>query len=247
MRDIFAGIVLGVGYFTRIPLPFKVQRLNKRIYRFLALTLPLSGVLLGGLTILFYTRLVAAANPWFVALLASVLYLFMYGFLHLEAVADIADAGYGGHGGKDRYEILKDPHIGAIGAMWVFVLVLVKIAAMVLLLHEKYYLALLSVSGVSRLTAVWLLAYSRLHEHSRFARELQEAVRTTDVALLTFLFFVLTAAAGFFWIVPFAAVVAFGLYRHLMKEFGFINGDGLGFVIEVVEVVLLTLLVFVVT
>jgi len=247
MKNFLEGMVLGVGYFTRIRIPYEVKRMQNVTYRFIALSLPFSGLLLGILTVVVYAFLNEYANSYFVALLAVIFYLLSYGFLHLEAVMDIVDATYGGHSGKDRYAILKDPHIGAIGALYTFTLVLVKLTALTLLLHEKVYVLVVVMLMLSRLSALWVIQWGSFHENSAFIAKMQNALKPQDVAVATLLVWAFAIYSGVWWLVFLGICAAFWLYIWLQKEFGFVNGDGLGFIIEVVETAGLVLLVFVVT
>jgi adenosylcobinamide-GDP ribazoletransferase len=240
MKDFLEGWVLGIGYFTRIPLPFKILEVTQKKYSYLALTLPLVGFMLGMLTVGLYILFSTYSNRYFAAFLASVLYLFIYGFLHLEAVSDIVDAYYGGHSGKDRYEILKDPHIGAIGAFWGFGLLLIKVASMTMLLASDAYSAVISVLILSRLGAVWLIFAGGFHKNSLFILHMHNVLEKRDIWFVTILSFVFVTVLGYWWLCVFIGILVFGLQRWLRREFGFINGDGLGFVIEMAEVWMLT-------
>ena len=247
MRDFFNGLVLSLGYFTRIPIPYKVEKVSDKSYGYLALTLPLSGVVMGLVTVTLFVWLQAYTNRYFVALLVSVIYLFMYGFLHLEGVADIIDAWHGGHSGKDRYKIMKDPNIGAIGALWTFGLVLIKVASLATLLLSGAYAAVISVLILSRWGVVWMIWLGAFHEASRFIYRMQQALEWQGMVVLTFVVAMALVFVGYLWLLPVTLVLMFLLYYWLKRTFGFVNGDGLGFVIELSEMVLLVGVVFWVT
>ncbi len=244
MRDFFNGLVLSLGYFTRIPIPYKVEKVSDKSYGYLALTLPLSGVVMGLVTVTLFVWLQAYTNRYFVALLVSVIYLFMYGFLHLEGVADIIDAWHGGHSGKDRYKIMKDPNIGAIGALWTFGLVLIKVASLATLLLSGAYAAVISVLILSRWGVVWMIWLGAFHEASRFIHRMQQALDRRGMVVMTFIVAAVLLLAGYLWLIPVTLVLMFLLYHWLKRTFGFVNGDGLGFMIEMAETALLVGMVF---
>ena len=247
MRDFINGLVLSLGYFTRIPVPYRVEKVTDKAYGYLALTLPFSGAVLGMVTVALFVWLQAYANRYFVALLVSVVYLFMYGFLHLEGVADIVDAWHGGHGGKDRYEIMKDPNIGAVGALWTFGLVLIKVASLATLLLSGAYAAVVSVLILSRWGVVWVIWLGAFHEASRFIHRMQQALDRWGMVVLTFVVATVLYFVGYVWLMPVTVALMFLFYYWLKQTFGFVNGDGLGFMIEMTETALLTAMVFWVT
>ncbi len=244
MRDFFNGLVLSLGYFTRIPIPYRVEKVTDKAYGYLALTLPFSGVVLSIITVALFVWLQAYAESDFVALLVSVGYLFMYGFLHLEGFADIVDAWHGGHGGKDRYEIMKDPHIGAVGALWTFGLVLIKVTSMATLLLSGAYAVVISVLILSRWGVVWVIWLGTFHEASRFIHRMQQGLDWRGMIVLSFMITAILLFAGYLRLIPMTLVLMFLFCRWLKRTFNFVNGDGLGFMIEITETVLLTAMVF---
>ena len=103
-------------FLTRLPAPpiavFDPADLSRS-----ALWFPAIGALIG--------RIVAAAlwagalaSPWIGALLALVAWVWVTGGLHLDGLADVADALGAAHRSPERFiEVLRDPHIGAYGTM----------------------------------------------------------------------------------------------------------------------------------
>lgn len=244
MRSFFEGLMLSLCFFTQIPALYHVKRVTKKTYRYLALGIPLNGLVLGLLTILFFHLLSPHAPDIYVGVLSSVLYLFLYGFLHLEAVADIIDAYYGSHGGKDVHKILKDPHVGALGAIGTFCFVIVKVAALSYLLVSENYLGILAVLFLSRMMAVLVIFLSEFHKESKFIASLKESLDKKSISIFLLLSFIVVALFGHVELFFISALVTFIAHRWLLKQIGFLNGDGLGFMIEVVELTLLNVLVF---
>jgi len=244
MREFFDGFILSITFFTKLPISYQVKKITDQTYKYLALSIPLNGLILASLTILFYHLLSPFANDLYVALLASVFYLFMYGFLHLEAVSDIIDAYYGSHGGKDVHKIIKDPHVGALGVISTFCLVIVKVAAFSYLLVKENYLGIFAVLFISRMVVVLVIYLSEFHKESKFIASLKEPLDQKSISiflLLSFVVLVLFAHVELFFI---SALVTFIAQKWLLKHIGFLNGDGLGFMIEVNEIVLLNFLIF---
>ncbi len=97
-------------------------------------------------------------------MLRAVLLLFVWvvvtGGLHIDGLADMADAWIGGQGDADRtLEIMKDPQCGPSAVVAVVLLLLAKLAALnVLLLHSRWDVVLL-IPLIGRLSLVATFLY----------------------------------------------------------------------------------------
>lgn len=159
------------------------------------------------------------------AILCSILYLFSYGFLHLEAVCDTIDGYFASLSKKDVYEVMHEPQIGAIGAIGGFSFVLLKIAAIACLLYYECYIVIILSLILSRCSLFFALDL-KYHKESHFIKSMQESFKTSVFAKLLFLPFHLFTKA---------------ILKLLKKKLGFINGDTLGFTIELQEIIYLNI------
>ena len=80
----------------------------------------------------------------------------LYGFLHTEAIMDVADAIYAKHSGKDAYEIIKEPTVGAMGVLYGTSLMLLKIVGIAYLLMQGYFMKFITITIISRLSLLLL-------------------------------------------------------------------------------------------
>lgn len=243
MKNFFEGFVLSLSFFTQFNLPYYVKNINNKTYKYLALTIPLNGVILGGVTTLLFMILSLYANDIYIAILVSVVYLFLYGFLHLEAVADITDAYYASHGGKDAYEILKDSHVGAIGAIATFSLIILKVSAMSHLLIEGDFLGILAVLYLSRFMIVGTIYKSIFHKESKFIYSMKNQLDKKSMTILALISLIIIILLDNILLIPIALMSTILLKNWLIKNIGFLNGDGLGFMIEINELLLLNILI----
>jgi adenosylcobinamide-GDP ribazoletransferase len=244
MRSFFEGFMLSICFFTRIPALYHVKKLTDKTYKFLALTIPINGLILALITILFY-HLLSTSHQMYVAILASVFYLFMYGFLHLEAVADITDAYYAKHGGKDSYEILKDCHVGAVGAILTFSFLIVKVAALSYLLIEGDYLGIVTILFLSRMMALLAIYRFDFHEDSTFIHAMKKPLDKLSMILFAVFSLIVLLSLNHLLLLAPALIITLLIKIWLTKYIGFLNGDGLGFIIEINELILLNLLIFI--
>ncbi len=244
MRSFFEGTLLSICFFTQFPIFHKVKEMHKETYGYLAIMIPLSGLLLSAFILATFTLLVPFAHEIYVAIIVSVVYLFMYGFLHLEAVADIIDSFYAKHGGKDAYSVVKDAHVGALGAIGTFSLVILKVSALSYLLIEGDFLGIIAVLYLSRMMATGAIYSFDFHPDSTFILSMKEAINRKSMFIFLLISIMILLILKNLLLLPFAIMITVMLHWWLKKYIGFLNGDGLGFIIELNELLLLNILIF---
>ncbi len=163
------------------------------------------------------------------------------GGLHLDGLADLADAMGGGVDAESRLKIMKDSVIGPMGAMAIGGALLLKFAALQSLPSEGRWAALLLAPTFSRAAMAYLivsLPYARSEggTGSAFAEAADPGHGYTAVgwalaASLVFGFF------GGVLVGVVAGVVTLVAKRVLEKKLGGGTGDGYGAAGEVVETI----------
>nr|WP_255606188.1 adenosylcobinamide-GDP ribazoletransferase [Thalassolituus sp. ST750PaO-4] len=128
-----------MAFLTRLPTPY-LKRVDEAVAARSLVFYPLVGALLG-LCLLAFTAACVFYNPQVSLLLLAALLLFIWvvfsGALHLDGLADSADAWVGGLGNKERtLAIMKDPQSGPMGVTVIAVILLVKFAAIYALLDK---------------------------------------------------------------------------------------------------------------
>jgi len=209
----------------------------------MALGLPLYGLILGCIMVGVYSVLNPFSSPLYAAIIASILYILSYGFLHLEAVADVVDGLYARHSGKDVYQVMKEPQIGAMGAIATFLVILLKIAALGLLLPNGIFLPVIAVIVLSRLIALTTLYSATFHKDSHFIDSLKSSLDQTSMVTVFIILAMALLLISKLILLPIALLAGWIIQRFLLKSLGFLNGDGLGFIIELTEVILLNALI----
>ena len=239
MNNLFLGLKFAFSYFSLLPVKFKKSDdlSQKEVLGYMQLFFPLVGFALAILTALLYGVLLKLG--FLGAYLSSFFYMAMYGFLHTEAIIDVADAIYAKHSGKDAYKIIKEPTVGALGVLWGSSFVFLKLFVMATLLKDERFLEFFSIVIVSRISIVALMRFGSFR--SSFVTTLQNSLNgrvfLSMLGLYTVLGMVLTG--GMFFVFLFMAIVfTFLLAKFFKAKLGFINGDVLGASLEVVEVVL---------
>ncbi|SFV70777.1 Cobalamin synthase [hydrothermal vent metagenome] len=230
------------SYFSVLPVHFgKDDNLSTpTVLASMLFFLPLGGLVLGSIALLLFSLLEPLG--WLAALVAGVAYMMLYGFLHTEAIMDVADALYAKHSGKDAYEIIKEPTVGAMGVLWAGCMVLLKVGGIVFLLLHGAYALFLSVLIVSRL-GLLLLFFTQTFRSS-FITQMQEGFSqtyfVTSLLLFTLIGFTLSNLY-FLVLLVIGLLFSYLLATLLRKNLGFINGDVLGTTLESTEIVLFIL------
>lgn len=243
MNKIYLGVKFALSYFTLLPILFKPtdDLSHPHVLKTMLLSLPFVGALLASLSIGVFVALESLG--WLGALIAAVTYMVLYGFIHTDAVIDVADAVYAAHSGKDPYAIIKDPTVGAMGVLYGVSFTLLKVAALSTALMHHLFLPFIAIALISRIALLMLI---RTYDfRSSFVTQLHEHLRIFPLVLLIGL----CGALGFYllsWL--FLALFAAGIFAAFIlallakKSLGFINGDVLGMSLEGTELILMVTL-----
>lgn len=243
MKAYYLGLKFAFSYFSILPIKFSNtdDLSTKPVLSSMLFFFPLVGLVLGLLTIGIYTLLEPLA--WYGALLSAVAYMMLYGFLHMEAVIDVADALYASHSGKDAYDIIKEPTVGAMGVLYAVATVLLKLAGITYLLMHNFLWEFVSILVISRLSLL-LLFY--VHDfRSTFATKLKHSLSKTIMLLSFGLFSILCMffVSNFSVLLLTGLVLALCISYSLKHKLGFINGDVLGASLEFAELILFNMVV----
>jgi adenosylcobinamide-GDP ribazoletransferase len=199
--------------------------------------LPLGGLVLGSLALGLYRLLFPL--EWVAGVVAAVGYMMLYGFLHTEAVMDVADALYAKHGGKDPYAVIKEPTVGAMGVLWATGMMLIKVSAVILLLGYEAYGLFLAVPIISRLGLELLFLTQTFR--SSFITTMQRGFGTGHFIGSVLLFSsVGTLLVGwhFLWLLAAGLGLSYLIATAIAGKLGFMNGDVLGTTLESTEILL---------
>lgn len=206
---------------------------------------PVVGLLLG-LVLALVSGILGDGPPLLGAVILVVLWMGFTGLLHMDGLADSADAWLGGHGDPDRtLEIMKEPTTGPAGVAVMMAAVLIKVAALAALLPAAA--VLVAVPVLARAGTTWLLLttdYVRSEGMGATASaNIPQVAGYAAVTLAVLFGLFLTGAPGFGALVAGGIILVF--LRWLMQQrINGVTGDTLGAAIEVVEATLLAVLAY---
>lgn len=229
--------LIALQFLTRLPVRLPGMPEPEQIGRSL-LWYPPVGVLLGGLLLALHGLLGDTPALLQAAILLAV-WVGLSGGLHLDGLADTADAWIGGHADRQRtLEIMKDPRSGPIAVVVLLLVLLLKFAALVVLLGQGAWAGLLLAPWLGRALLPLLLLttpYVRagglgaaLAEHLP-RQPLPWVLAVHALAMLLLLGWSAVLALG-------AAVLAFWLLRRaFVARLGGTTGDTAGALLELGE------------
>jgi adenosylcobinamide-GDP ribazoletransferase len=231
------GLWVAIGFLTRLPVPAGVFDEANAPSTSLA-WYPVVGLLIGGL-LWSLSWVLAAAPPMLAAALLLAVWVGLTGALHLDGLADSADAWVGGLGDRDRtLAIMKDPRSGPMGVVALVLVLLVKFAALASLPMANAALLLAPVLARASLTAAFLSTpYVR---SGGLGSALTAAPRAACLAGLAFALLVALAGGWRGMGALLTTLVVFALWRlACVRRLGGMTGDTLGALTELVEVAVL--------
>lgn len=179
-------LLTAVQYFTRIPMPRWVGHDGAQLSG-AARYLPAIGVGVGAVAAAVFWAAAMVFSAVIAAILSTVVTVLLTGALHEDGLADTADGLGGGHTRERALEIMKDPRIGAFGAIALMLLLSLKIATLSALPLWRAAAALIAGHALSRWCAVllvWRLPYARTDGSAR-ARAVVERGARADIIVAT--------------------------------------------------------------
>ncbi|WP_460427127.1 adenosylcobinamide-GDP ribazoletransferase [Azotobacter armeniacus] len=230
-------LLIALQFLTRLPIRLPGMPTPPQLGRSL-LWYPFVGLLLGVLLVALHGLLGDAPPPLHAALLLAA-WVGLSGALHLDGLADSADAWVGGFGNREHtLAIMKDPRSGPIAVVMLVVVLLLKFAALLALLEQGAIAALLlaPLLGRAALLALFLVTpYVRpgglgqaLAEH--LPRAAARTVLLGGAVTCPLLF----GGAGVLALLL-AAALFFYLRQRLLVRLGGTTGDTAGALLELVE------------
>lgn len=248
------GLRLGAGTFTRLPVrpPRVIDTASGRVA---LLTAPLWGGVLGviaggfaGALWWWFTR--GDDSGALAALLCAAVVVVALAWLtrglHLDGLADTFDGFASMRRGTDALAVMRDPNIGALGAVGLMLVMLLQVISLAVLVTQTdprgFVLVVTAVAVVSRGVLPWLVRASTPASDSGLGAVVVGAVPPTQALAATTLSSLAAAAllvaAGLGAVTAVLATVAalvaaILLRRSALRRFGVLSGDILGAAVEV--------------
>ncbi|NHW98967.1 adenosylcobinamide-GDP ribazoletransferase [Pseudomonas koreensis] len=203
---------------------------------------PLVGLLFGG--ILWVLNLVLTGAPLLLhAALLLTVWVLLSGALHLDGLADSADAWLGGFGDRERtLTIMKDPRSGPIAVVTLVLVLLLKFCALLALIEQGHAVMLIIVPLLGRAALLGLFLTTPYVRAGGLGQALADhlprragwwvlgasALACLLIAGVKVIVALVVALVGFVW-----------LRRVMMRRLGGTTGDTAGALLELLEMAVL--------
>lgn len=234
-------LFIALQFLTALPLRLDAAPADEAVGRSL-LFYPLVGLLIGALLAALGWGL-SSAPPFIAAALLLTAWVLSSGLLHLDGLADSADAWIGGRGDRDRtLAIMKDPRCGPAAVVILVLVLLLKFTALAQLSTDANWALLLLAPLLGR-TALLLLFLTTPYVRpgglgSMLADHLprRSAKRVLLITLAS-----VSAAFGMSALGPLAAMTGtvVAARRFMLRRIGGTTGDTAGALVEITETVVL--------
>lgn len=238
------AFLLAVQFLTVLPVPRHANS-DESLQGLSLLWYPAVGLLLGVLLTLFCTALPLPVSLQ--AMLTVTVWIALTGGLHLDGVADCADAWVGGAGDREKtLRLLKDPLCGSMAVIALIVVIALKYVSLAAVIEAGQLVWLWAVPLLARASLLCLFLTTRYVREQGLGAILAQHLSTAAAkAVLA----VVAVATGVFlpldlWVAFLLATLAiFLLVRAAaMRRLGGFTGDVAGAQVELVEVGLLLVL-----
>lgn len=235
------AFLIAVRFLTRLPCPQPSSYQPELIGRSLVFY-PLVGLLLGSLLWLSASWGEQAPTLLGAALILA-LWVFLTGALHLDGLADSADAWIGGLGDRERtLAIMKDPRSGPAAVVVLVLLLLLKFTALAALLGSGQEQAVLVAVVLGRTSLPALFLTTPYVRQGGLGQALANHL-PRQASWITVMVAVVAVIVVWGWTGIIAATAAgltlCMLRRAVLRRLGGTTGDTSGALVELVECVVL--------
>lgn len=233
---VWQPVAIALQFLTRLPIPATKPVDSITLGRSL-LAYPLVGLVVG----LFATipaYLAPGRDPLVTAALMLAVWVVVTGGLHLDGLADSADAWLGGQGSPERtLEIMKDPRAGPAAVVLVVLTLLLKVTALSVLVRHQSLLPVLLIPMLGRAAIIALFLTTRYVRAGGIGETLARAAprRAGWVAVgIVALLFLAGGSGGLQALV--CSVLGFlGVRALMVARLGGTTGDTAGALLELCE------------
>jgi len=204
---------------------------------------PLVGAVLGLILSAVAVSFMQVFGSVLSAALILAVWVYLTGALHIDGLADSADAWIGGLGSKERtLSLMKDPTSGPFAIVTLLLVLFVKLAAIEALLNNGHNLILVWPLVIARLSVMILFATTPNARSTGLGEAISTYLSRDKVFMICGATLLISLVMLQWLIIPsiFLASIGFVYLRlKMMKRIDGCTGDTAGALIEITEVLVL--------
>jgi len=230
-------LFVAVQFLTRLPVP-TLRAIDARAIGYSLLYYPLVGLIIGAL-LASLQWLLSGTSATLAAALLLVAWIAITGGLHLDGLADSADAWVGGLGNRERtLAIMKDPCCGPMGVVALVAVLIVKFAALATLLAAGDWIALLIIPMLARTALPALFVTTPYVRPNGLGTPIVAHLpRRSAITVVCVVVPAIPLLAGLhgLWMLVFGLIVFLALRAMMIARISGTTGDTAGALVELLE------------
>ncbi|NOQ82108.1 MAG: adenosylcobinamide-GDP ribazoletransferase [Methylophaga sp.] len=243
MINQWQSFLIALQFLTTIPVhvsdPVKPKNIGYSLLYY-----PLVGLIIAGI-VLLSIYLLDSQSAWVSAILTLTLWIVLTGGLHLDGLADSADAWLGGLGDKEKtLRIMKDPASGPIAVVVLLMVLLIKFIMLADLIQHQQWLDIIAVLVLARMALPLLLLTTPYVRHDGIGAILINNLPKKHLRIMLAILGLLALSLISFIPLLLFLVVLLLLRYYMLKRLDGTTGDTAGAMLEVLETT--TLITFVI-
>ena len=243
MRAIYA-LIGAIGFLTLLPMPSRIA-CDTQVLNSAPIFFPLVGLLLGAIVacidhVMLKILPISAASG-----ITVIVLVMLTGGLHLDGVGDLADALASQADAKRKLEIMREPYIGAFGAIAIVSVLLLKYALLVELTTAIRWKVIIMTPMIARWSVLLPISgFAYAHADSGMGSAFRPSGYGQWMVAMIYTCAVTWALGGFTItaITLTLGITALALSYPLAQHLNGLSGDCYGAIIELTEVASLFLL-----
>lgn len=234
--------LIALQFLTILPIRIKPEIKEEDFGRSLVY-FPIVGLMIGLILALglfafnFLPTLVTAA-------LILTISIIITGGIHLDGFADTCDGLYAGKSREEALKVMRDPHIGAVGAISVASLLILKFALFYGISLNFLWKAVIIMAVWGRYSQVlscYLSSYARKNGKAKFFIEYATKRELFFSTVFTFVLSVLLMRIKGLIVSVLTLAMLLLIINHIKRRIGGMTGDTIGAISEITEVAVLFL------
>lgn len=239
--SLIRSFFIALQFLTRFPVRLATQPDEKEL-GYSLFFYPFVGLIIGAILVAV-GWLLNGTPPFVMAALLITIWILLTGGLHLDGLADSADAWIGGIGDREKtLAIMKDPNCGPAGVVAIMLIILLKFAALYSLIITLEWIAGLLVIILSRMLVPLLFLTTPYVRNNGLgsALAMHQPRQLNILMVISTIALILLFTGTSYLELIIAAITSFLIVRYAMlQRIGGMTGDTVGALIEVTETTML--------